>query len=69
MNDYDDIIEEILLFLYKKHYDDEKKDMARLKIMHFLYQNFDTEEKAEKTMQIMSYYNEKMERCGINVKR
>ena len=36
MNDFDDIIEDLIIYFYKHKYDDPKKDLLRRKILYLI---------------------------------
>jgi hypothetical protein len=55
-------VEEILLFLYKKNYKDNDKEMARIRIMYFINKCCENEDKFRECMLALDRYE--MEKKG-----
>ena len=59
MTDFDDVIDEIILYLYRKDFNDDNKNFMKLKIMWILFKVCQNEAKLDETMQTLDKIEER----------
>lgn len=53
INDYDEVLEELMMFLYKRDYKDKKKNRIKLRLMFFIFKTCYDEERLKECSKIL----------------
>ncbi len=53
IDDYDEVLEDLIMFLYKRDYKDEKKNRIKLRLMFFIYKTCYDEESLKHCNEIL----------------